>query len=119
MVRLMNPDNRLFKEFLYFYTEFHKYLTSICNKEAQIGTTMVLFMANFISRQLETNTTLTKKQLYNNLVIPHASFYRLLKKAISYELIEDHGDKYAFVKVLPPHLRMADMMHKQPIFAGV
>ena len=112
----MTPENRLFKEFIYFYSEVLKFLQGVAKNNISIGFPMVFFIVNIINKQLEAGRTLQKKELMNPRLIPNSTFYRLFTLAQEAGFIsEGDGNTYSFPYELPPHLKVPDLVHKKMI----
>ena len=73
----MTNDNRLFKQFIYIYSEMLKFLQAVVKTDIYIGIPMVFFIINVINKQMQVNRPLTKKELMNAKLIPNSTFYRL------------------------------------------
>lgn len=112
----MIPDNRLFKEFIYVYSEMLKFLQGVVKNDIYIGIPMVFFIINVVNKQIQFDRSLSKKELMNPKLIPNSTFYRLFTNALKGELILLTKDKkYRFPFDIPPHLKVADLVEKKMI----
>lgn len=110
----MTNNNRIFKEFIYIYTEVLKFLQSVSKNDTYIGIPMVFFIINVINKQIQLNRNLTKKELMNPKLIPNSTFYRLFSVAIDSGIIKEHeDDSFSFPHEIPPHLKVPDLIEKK------
>lgn len=106
-------DNRLFKEYLYLHKEILSFLRSIVEKENMITTNIVIFSIYVISKQMQFNRDLTRKELMGCSFFPHSSYYRTVSRCKELGLIKEFKTNYRFMHQVPPHLKLSTEVHQK------